>query len=32
VIRVEDLRDEDVAQISEGRMDPRHDHLDTELK
>jgi hypothetical protein len=32
VIRVEDLRDEDVAQIAEGRMDPRHDHLDTELK
>ena len=32
VIRVEDLSDEDVAQIAEGRMDRRHDHLDAELK
>jgi prevent-host-death family protein len=32
VIRVEDLSDEEVAQIVEGKMDPRHDHLDAELK
>jgi prevent-host-death family protein len=32
VIRVEDFSDEEVAQIVEGRMDPRHDHLDAELK
>lgn len=32
VIRVEDLSDEEVAQIVTGRMDPRHDHLDAELK
>ena len=32
LIRVEDLSDDDVAQIAEGRMDPRHDHLDAELK
>jgi prevent-host-death family protein len=32
VIRVEDLSDEEVAQIAKGRMDPRHDHLDAELK
>jgi hypothetical protein len=32
VIRVEDLSDEDVARITEGRMDSRHDHLDAELK
>jgi len=32
VIRVEDLSDADVAQIAEGRMDSRHDHLDAELK
>jgi hypothetical protein len=31
VIRVEDLTDE-VAQIAQRRMDPRHDHLDAELK
>jgi hypothetical protein len=29
---VEDLSDQEVAQIVEGRMDPRHDHLDAELK
>ena len=32
VIRVEDWSDEEVAQIAKGRMDPRHDHLDAELK
>jgi prevent-host-death family protein len=32
VLRVEDLSDEEVAQIAAGRMDPRHDHLDDELK
>jgi prevent-host-death family protein len=32
VIRVEDLSDEEVAQIVEGRMASRHDHLDAELK
>ena len=32
VIRVEDSSDEEVAQIAQGRMDPRHDHLDDELK
>jgi hypothetical protein len=32
VIRAEDLSDEEVAQIAEGRMDRRHDHLDAELK
>jgi prevent-host-death family protein len=32
VIRVEDLGDEEVAKIARGRMDPRHDHLDAELK
>jgi prevent-host-death family protein len=32
VIRVEDLSDEEVAQIVAGRMDPRHDHLDADLK
>jgi prevent-host-death family protein len=32
VIRVEDLSDEEVAQIARGRMDSRHDHLDAELK
>jgi prevent-host-death family protein len=32
VIRAEDLSDEEVAQIVEGKMDPRHDHLDAELK
>ena len=32
VIRVEDLSDEEVAQIAAGRMDRRHDHLDSELK
>jgi prevent-host-death family protein len=32
VIRVEDLTDEEVAQIASGRMEPCHDHLDAELK
>lgn len=32
VVPVEHLTDEDVAQITNGRMDPRHDHLDAELK
>ncbi len=32
VIKVEDLSDAEVAQIAKGRMDPRHDHLDAELK
>jgi prevent-host-death family protein len=32
VIRVEDLSDEEVAQIARGRMASRHDHLDAELK
>jgi PHD/YefM family antitoxin component YafN of YafNO toxin-antitoxin module len=32
VIRVEDLSDEDVAQIAERRMDSRYHHLNAELK
>ncbi len=32
VIKVEDLSDAEVAQIGQGRMDPRHSHLDAELK
>jgi hypothetical protein len=32
VIKVEDLSDAEVEQIVKGRMDPRHDHLDAELK
>ena len=32
VIKVEDLSDGEVEQIARGRMDPRHDHLDAELK
>jgi prevent-host-death family protein len=32
VIKAEDLSDAEVAQIAQGRMDPRHDHLDAELK
>ncbi len=32
VVKAEDLTDAEVAQIAKGRMDPRHDHLDAELK
>lgn len=32
VIKVEDLNDAEVAQVAQGRMDPRHNHLDDELK
>ena len=32
VIKVEDLSDAEVAQFTKGRMDPRHDDLDAELK
>jgi prevent-host-death family protein len=32
VILVEDLTEEEVRQIASGRMDPRHDYLDAELK
>ena len=32
VFRAEDLSDEEAAQIAKSRMDPRHDHLDAELK
>ena len=32
VIKVEDLSDAEVPQILKGKMDPRHDHLDAELK
>jgi hypothetical protein len=32
VFRTEDLSDAEVAAILGGRMDPRHDHLDTELE
>ena len=31
-IRVESLSGAEVAQIAQGRMHPRHDHLDAELK
>ena len=32
VIKVEDLSAAEVAEIATGRMDPRHDSLDAELK
>ena len=32
VVKVEDLGDAEVARIGQGRMDPRHDPLDAELK
>ena len=32
VVKAEDLDDAEVAQIARGRMDPRHDPLDAELK
>ena len=32
VLRAGDLSDAEVEQIARARMDPRHDHLDAELK